>query len=105
MIRYDKLHGDWVDLDTWYARRNGSPQDHVGVYVQPDLKPFKSPLEGHKVIDGRRELREQLARNNCRIVERGEFPHKVDRKGVPYAGGFQIENPRVYNHGMNGRGR
>lgn len=72
MMRYDKIHKDWVDLDTWYARRNGAPQDQVGIYVQPDLQPFKSPLEGHKVIDGRRALREELARNNCRLVEKGE---------------------------------
>lgn len=83
MLRYDKIAGDWVDLDTWYARRSFEPAR--GIQIIPDARPFKAPIEGHPVIDGRYQLREALKRNNCRIVERGEFKHTHDRKGLAYS--------------------
>lgn len=102
MLRYDKIAGDWVDLDAWYARRSFEPAR--GVQIIPDAKPFKSPLEGHKVIDGRAALREELKRNNCRIVEKSEFRHTHDRKGLAYSD--PSPRPRFAVQGeMNGRGR
>lgn len=41
--------------------------------VLSDIAAFKSPLEGHKLIDGRSQLREELKRNNCRQVEPSEW--------------------------------
>lgn len=46
---------------------------NIGVYLQSDLAPFRSPLEGHKWIDGRKQLRDELSRNNCRQVEPSEW--------------------------------
>jgi len=68
------------------------PRPEHGIYLTPDLKPFKSPLEGHKVIDGRAALREELARNSCRIVDPTEWkaeytnPHFAKRRGLPLYG-------------------
>lgn len=42
-------------------------------YVQSDLAAFKSPLEGHPTIEGRAALREELKRNECRLVDPTEF--------------------------------
>lgn len=40
--------------------------------IRSDIAAYKSPLGNHKVIDGKREQREDLARSNCRLMERGE---------------------------------
>lgn len=64
----------------------------TGPKVIKDIAPFKSPLEGHPVIDGRRQLREELKRNNCRIVEPSEWkpvyknPSFALKRGLPLNG-------------------
>lgn len=69
-----------------------APPRQLTPYVQSDLKPFKSPLEGHPVIDGRRALREELARNNCRLVDPTEHravyknPSFALKRGLPLDG-------------------
>lgn len=59
------------ELDKWVEPRSRTRGD-AGPFIVSDLTAFKSPL-GHGVIDGRRDLREHLARNECRIVETGEY--------------------------------
>jgi len=69
-----------------------APPTNAGPTIQSDIKPFKSPLEGHKVIDGRRAFREELARNNCRMVEPSEWkpvyrnPSFALKRGLPLNG-------------------
>lgn len=64
---------------TTYVLRDGALVEkskappRVSHYIASDYKPFRSPLDGHPMIDGKRELRESLARNQCRLVERGEW--------------------------------
>lgn len=63
-----------------------------GPAIQSDLSPFKSPLEGHKMIDGRAHLREELKRNNCRLVDNTEWkpvyknPSFALKRGLPLNG-------------------
>lgn len=40
--------------------------------IAGDYKPYQCPITGRE-IDGRREHRENLAKHDCRILERGEF--------------------------------
>jgi hypothetical protein len=42
-------------------------------FVMRDIGAFKSPLAGHKWIDGRTQLRDELSRNNCRLVDKSEW--------------------------------
>ncbi len=44
----------------------------AGVYVQSDLKPYKSPL-GTGWVDGRAARREELKRSGCREVDPSEW--------------------------------
>lgn len=59
-----------------------APPRRSAPYVQSDITPFKSPLEGHKLIEGRAQLREELNRNNCRIADPSEWhggrPHYIN---------------------------
>jgi len=91
MQRYDKIAGDWVDLDTWYARRAGTLPTNTGPAIQGDLKPFRSPL-GQGVVNGRRDLREHLARNECRVVEPSEWRPRY-YSGRHAAGGEIVTRP------------
>lgn len=42
-----------------------------GPVVIPDIQPYVSPVS-LKVIDGRKQQREDLKRNNCRIADPSE---------------------------------
>jgi hypothetical protein len=81
---------NYDDIDWSYARkaarkRKAEKRREV-FHIIRDIQPFKSPL-GHGVIDGRKELREHLARNDCRIVEPGEYkPTYVNPKYQKYNG-------------------
>lgn len=75
-----------------------APPRYASAAVRSDFAAFKSPLDGpdgtHKVIDGRAALREELKRNECRLVERGESnrkpgyinPHFAMKRGLPLNG-------------------
>ena len=82
---WDREKRDWVEY------RPARPENK-SARIQSDLKAFKSPLEGHKVIEGRYQLREELARNNCRQVDPSEWkavyknPSFALKRGLPLDG-------------------
>jgi predicted deacetylase len=41
-------------------------------YIAGDYKPYACPITG-KIIDGRKEHRDNLEAHGCRVHERGEF--------------------------------
>lgn len=51
----------------------------AGPMVSRDIKPYACPITG-KVIDGRRDHRENLARTDSRVLERGEVEHDQRRR-------------------------
>lgn len=60
-------------------KSSGEPMPRVGhnmppqrPYYTPDLSPYRSPVTG-KVVDGRRERREDLKRHGCREVDPSEW--------------------------------
>lgn len=68
----------WVELSPGHSRlvhkdklntrqENNAPLFHIS----PDYKGYDCPITG-KWIDGRAEHRENLKRNNCRLLEQGE---------------------------------
>ena len=60
-----------------YVIRNGKavPKDEAepvnGHYIIPDTPDYESPIDG-RLVSGRKQRREDLARNGCRPYERGE---------------------------------
>ena len=46
--------------------------DTKSIYIIPDIKEYRS-IVSNKVIDGRRDRREDLKRNQCREVDPSEF--------------------------------
>jgi len=52
-------------------------------YIAGDYRPYECPITG-KIIDGRREHRENLELHGCRIHEKGEFEDvkKNGRKNI-----------------------
>lgn len=98
---------------TTYVLRNGELVERQfaeplarGPMIQSDLAAFKSPLEGHKIIEGRAQLRDELKRNNCRIVEPSEW-----LKGKPgysnpkfaHKRGLQVTVDRIKPQGFGER--
>lgn len=67
---WDKSTGRLAEAKDYIATSNGP-------MISPDIAPYSCPITG-KVIDGRMEHRENLARHDCRILEKGEVEH--DRK-------------------------
>ena len=56
----------------WVEPHQQTVTVHAGPYIHGDWKPVKSPITG-EVLEGRAAVREALKRNDCRIVEKGEF--------------------------------
>lgn len=84
MTRYVLRKGSLVPVE------RAAPLASSGVQIMSDLKPFKSPLEGHPTIDGRAALREQLKRNECRIVEKGEWRERYLNPSFAAKRGLQL---------------
>lgn len=88
MTTYVWRDGKVIPKDEAEPLRQSSGPSH---YVAPDYKPFKSPM-GHGVIDGKRQMREIMARENVRIAEKGEWnpvyknPSFAARRGLPLNG-------------------
>jgi hypothetical protein len=57
-----------IPADEYYA-----PTENAGPYIQDDVKPYQSMIDG-RMIEGRRDHREHLKRNNC--VEAADMPLK-----------------------------
>ena len=57
-----------IPADEYYA-----PSENAGPYIQDDVKPYQSMIDG-RMIEGRRDHREHLKRNNC--IEAGDMPIK-----------------------------
>lgn len=64
-------------------------------FVQGDLTPFESPGTG-KWITSRNELREDLARSGCHLMEAGE-DKRIARKAVEAKQEFQKENEKIFD--------
>lgn len=64
MAKYVWHDGAWIEAP---PRRAAS-----GVTIQRDIPGYRSPIDG-RWIDGRVARREDLARNNCREVDPGEW--------------------------------
>ena len=47
--------------------------------ISPDLEAYESPVDG-RVVDGRKQRREDLARSGCRPYEPGETRDFIERK-------------------------
>lgn len=81
---WDKEKRDWVET------RPARPD--TGIQIMSDLAAFKSPLEGHKTIEGRAAFREELKRNNCRQVDPSEWravyknPYFALKRNLPLNG-------------------
>lgn len=64
----------WVQRDGKLIPKNEAPprpRERPGPDIMPDLPEYTSPIDG-RLISGRRQRREDLARNDCRPYEKGE---------------------------------
>jgi len=57
-----------IPADEYYQ-----PTKNAGPYIQDDVKPYQSMIDG-RMIEGKRDHREHLKRNNC--IEAGDMPIK-----------------------------
>lgn len=66
MQRYDKVYGDWVDIETWCQRRSSNFEEKAGFYVQSDSldKPLSHPVTG-KVHDSKSTFRRDTKNSGC----------------------------------------
>lgn len=53
-------------------RFDNARSDFPTPMIAGDYKPYECPITG-RLIDGRREHRENLKQHGCRILEKGEF--------------------------------
>lgn len=75
MQRYDKIHGDWVDLETWYQRRASNFEEKAGYYVQSDsMQALAHPVTG-TVHDSKSTFRRDTRNSGC--VEVGNDKPRV----------------------------
>lgn len=86
MTRYVLRNRELVPVE------QAKPRLSSGVQIMRDIEPFKSPLEGHKLITSRSQFREELKANNCRQVDPSEWhggkPHYTNpsftkKRGLP----------------------
>lgn len=56
----------WVSPEEW-ASENPTAAHRAGYYIQPDIEPFVSPVDG-RVITGRRALEAHNKRHNVTNV-------------------------------------
>lgn len=66
MQRYDKIYGDWVDIEVWAARRNGNFEEKARFYVQSDSldKPLIHPATG-RTHDSKSAFRRDTKASGC----------------------------------------
>lgn len=57
-----------IPADEYYT-----PSESKGPYIQDDVKPYQSMIDG-RMIEGKKAHREHLKRNNC--IEAGDMPIK-----------------------------
>lgn len=64
-------------------------------FVQGNIAPFESPGTG-KWITSRSELREDLARSGCHLMEPGE-KERISRRKTETKQEFQQENEKIFD--------
>jgi hypothetical protein len=64
-------------------------------FVRGELTPFESPGTG-KWITSRSELREDLARSGCHLMEAGES-ERIARRKAETKQEFQKENEKIFD--------
>jgi hypothetical protein len=65
----------WEDHDYRAYRKEMPPaarSDFPMPMISGDYKPYECPITG-RLVDGRREHRENLKKHGCRVFEAGEF--------------------------------
>lgn len=64
--------GKLVDKsEAWRLESNQPPVEFIGHFVQRDIPDYLSPIDD-SLVSGRRQRRNDLRKNNCRPVEKGE---------------------------------
>ena len=73
---YDPQSCELVPKDEYYANKWAAQANAVSdlpsPYIRSDIKPYQSHVTG-KIVDGRAERREDLARSGCREVDPSEY--------------------------------
>lgn len=87
MQRYDKIYGDFVDIEVWYKRRSSNFEEKARHYVQSDsMQALAHPVTG-KVHDSKSTFRRDTRNSGCVEVgnDRPRFaPTMKDMtKGLP----------------------
>ena len=106
--RWDKVTGALIEVP-WDMRPSA-----VAPYVWPDLPPYDSPIDG-RIVEGRRQRRNDLARSNCRPYEgreqeakeaakiRSEWDRKADQTAEMIAHRAWAEAPESVRKVFRGR--
>jgi predicted small secreted protein len=64
--KQDRETGDWIPIEEWNAKYyKPVPKTH---FIVGDIEPYQSPIDG-SVINSRKDHREDLVKNGCRVYE------------------------------------
>lgn len=98
MLRYDKIHGDFVDIEVWYQRRQSNFDEKAGYYVQSDsMQALAHPVTG-KVHDSKSTFRRDTRNSGC--VEVGNDKPRVAPTMKDMTRGLPSVQEQLY-HALN----